>query len=246
MDEGKGTTTTRSPRSSAHVPRRAARLPRLRLRRSGVRAGASLEATPRGARAMARAVPLRYGRRVPRHQPRAARNGAAARRRAQEHHASSATTTSRSTPGAAPTCATSSISKATSRAPRWSSSSRTIVPRSRCSRRSPTRCSRTTRAPSGTRRCCVATRSGRTDREPGGDARTPTSRRASSPTRSSGSTPRDNSSKEIAILYRSNLQSEPIESALKERGIAVAHDRRHSSSTSARRSKTFSPISAWS
>ena len=63
---------------------------------------------------------------------------------------------------------TFSISNSTSRAPKWSSSSRTIARRQRCSR-SPTRCSRTPRL-AGTRRCCGRRATG-ADRQPGHRAR---------------------------------------------------------------------------
>ena len=67
------------------------------------------------------ALALPPRRRVPGHEPGAVPVGPGARRRSTATSPSSATTTSRSTPGAARTCATSSTSSATGRRPRWSS-----------------------------------------------------------------------------------------------------------------------------
>ena len=111
------------------VPGGAAQLPRVRLRRSRLRGRAPLEGARRHPRALAEAIPLRPRRRVPGHEPRAARGAAAPRASGTRTSASSATTTSRSTRGAAPTCATSSTSRSTSPARRSSSSSRTTARR---------------------------------------------------------------------------------------------------------------------
>ena len=97
----------------AALPRAAAGGRRARLRRPAdrgrapVRAGAGRPAALPGALA----VPPR--RRVPGHEPRRSTCGSRRSPSAPQPRASSATTTSRSIPGAAPTCATSSTSSAT-------------------------------------------------------------------------------------------------------------------------------------
>ena len=207
--------------------RRAARLPRLRLRRSGLRAGAPLAATPRRARALAGAIPLRDGRRVPGHQPRAARAGAAALGGEHtQHRASSATTTSRSTRGAAPTCATSSISRT-----QFAGAKVVKLEQNYRSRRpSPRRRQRGARRTAGQAAQEGAARHPRrrTDRAAWSSPQDPEVEAAFVADEIKRLHEReDRRPKEIAVLYRSNLQSEPIESALKERGNPVTDDRRH-------------------
>ena len=90
-------------------------------------------ALPRGPRPLRDRVPLRAGRRVPGHEPRAVPLAPAARRASTATWRSSATTISRSTASAAPTSRTSSTSRTTSRTRTSSSSSRTTAPRRRSS-----------------------------------------------------------------------------------------------------------------
>ena len=66
------------------LPAQAVRLERRRLRRHADADRRRAAAVPRGARALGEVVPLRDGRRVPGHEPRAVRAAEAARRRAPE------------------------------------------------------------------------------------------------------------------------------------------------------------------
>ena len=193
-------------------------VPRARLRRPHLRDGAPARSRRRGARALGDALPLRDGRRVPGHQPRAVAPAHRIWCARTATSASSATTTSRSTAGAAPRPATSSSSTSTFPAPRSSSSRRTTA-RRRTSSTPPTPSSRTTRS---------ATTSGCGPRKPA--ARQAAARRlrgrrgrgaASSPSEiealcaTRGFRPRD-----FAVLYRSNVQSRPIEEALRAQSLA--------------------------
>ena len=170
------------------------------------------------ARALAEQLPARPRRRVPGHQPRAARDAAPALRGDAATSARWATTTRPSTAGAAPTCATSSTSRGTSRARASSSSSRTTARRCRSSR-SPTPSSRSAPTRSGAR-CSSPT-------GPTGDkvqlvvAGTPeveatwVGREIRRMVRDEGKRARD-----VAVLYRSNGQSRLVEEALREQGVA--------------------------
>ena len=86
---------------------------RARLRRPAAEDRRAVRPGAGGARALRPQVPLRDGRRVPGHQPAAVPADQAARRACIATSASSATPISRSTNGAAPTCATSSTSSTT-------------------------------------------------------------------------------------------------------------------------------------
>ena len=89
------------------VPRRAEGAQRARLRRPAAQDRRALRDVRAGARALRAQVQVRHGRRVPGHQPAAVPADPAAGRAPPQPRASSAIRTSRSTSGAAPTCATS-------------------------------------------------------------------------------------------------------------------------------------------
>ena len=207
------------------LQRRAPLVPGVRLRRSRLRGRAPLAARARRARPSGGSASATSSSTSTRTRTARSSSWCACSAASTGTCASSATTTSRSTRGAAPTCATSSTSRRTSPARRWSSSSRTTAPRSadprrreRGHREAQRRAAREDhlhrRASGEGVELVVCAASG------GGGGL----RRAA---RSSASVERGvHRPKDFAVLYRSNRQSGDIESALKERQIPIEDDRR--------------------
>ena len=111
------------------LPAGAHRRERARLRRPAAENRRALRDLAAGARVLRAQVQVRDGGRVPGHEPSAIPAHPAARGGRIATSPSSAIRTSRSTSGAAPTCATSSTSSRTSARPKSSGSSRTTARR---------------------------------------------------------------------------------------------------------------------
>ena len=239
----RATSTTRSRRSSTRATsRRCARSTRSTSTISSARSRASGATHEDVLARWQTSVPLRPRRRVPGHEPRAAR--AAAPPRA----ASTAQRLRRRRrrpvdlrAGAAPTCATSSTSRSTSPARSVVKLEQNYRSRAADPRRRQRRHREAHRLASSAKVLFTDARR-RRQRAARASRRRPRSRRRSSrrevqPPRARGGHARRS---DIAVLYRSNGQSRLIEEALREQGVAAPRWSAGSSSSSARRSRTSS------
>ena len=192
------------------LPGRAARVPGVRLRRPRLRGRAPLEARRR-ARALAAALPLRARRRVPGHEPRAARAPAPARGRAQERvrrrrrrpvDLRLARRRRAQHPRLRGALRRREVIKLEQNYRSCSRSSRSPTPSSRSGRATPQE-DALRRARAGEKLHASRSRP------------TPRSRRARRPRDAGASSTKARSRpRDIAVLYRSNGQSQPIEEAL--------------------------------